>query len=118
MKKITILLPILLTACSDIPVVPKMPLKDVVITLDSFSSLKKVEAALEHTAGLEDEIKKTYKTKEALLKENQILKQEIRTVKDSLVRVVSKLPKKKNLIQRVFNMVPDSVEVVVIDTLK
>lgn len=118
MRKIILLLPILLIACSDKPVVPKIPLKDTVITLDSFSSIKKVEAALEHTSGLEHEIKKTYKTKEALLKENQILKQEIRIVKDSLVRVVNKLPKKKNLIQRVFNIAPDSIEVVTVDTLR
>ena len=39
-------------------------------------------------------------------------------MKDSLVEMKSKLPKKQNFFQKVFNIVPDSVEVIKIDTIK
>lgn len=118
MKKIILIIPITFFACTKEPVKINESFVDSTLTIDNVTVLDKAEAALQHTEGLEHEIKKTYKTKETLLKENKQLKQEIKSIKDSLVKVVNKLPKKKNLIQKVFNIAPDSVEVITIDTLK
>lgn len=118
MKKLILIIPITFFACSNNPVETNESFIDSTVSLDTANVIEKAEVALQHTEGLEHKIKKTYITKEALLKENQILKQEIKIVKDSLVRVVNKIPKKKNLIQKVFNITPDSVEVITIDTIK
>jgi len=122
MKKLIFILPIILLACSK-PVETKMEIFEDSMAvesslLDSLTVLEKAEAALQHTEGLEYQIKETYKSKETLLKENKQLKAEIKLMKDSLVEVKKKLPKKKNFIQKVFNIVPDSVEVITIDTIK
>jgi peptidoglycan hydrolase CwlO-like protein len=85
---------------------------------DSLTVLNKAEAALQHTEGLEYQIKETYKSKETLLKENKQLKAEIKSIKDSLVEVKKRLPKKKNFLQKVFNIKPDTIEVTTIDTIK
>ena len=117
MKKL-ILISLILIACSKKSVETKESFTDS-ISLDTVNMIEKTEAALQHTEGLETQIKETYKTKEILLKENNTLKQEIQIIKDSLVakenqlaEVKKKLPKKKNLIEKVFNIGPDSIEVV------
>ena len=57
--------------------------------------------------------------------ENKKLATELKTTKDSLQKVVYelketilKLPKKRNFLQRVLGTGKDSIEVVVIDTIK
>lgn len=118
MKKLILVIPLIFFTCSK-PKESKMEIfTDSTSGIDSITVLDKVETALQHTEGLEEEIEETYKTKETLLKENKQLKKEIKTMKDSLVEMKSKLPKKQNFFQKVFNIVPDSVEVVTIDTIK
>ena len=118
MKKLILIIPFIILSCSN-PTEPKMEkFEDSTLIADTDSVLNKVEDALQHTEGLEKEIEETYETKETLLKENKQLKKEIKSMKDSLVEIKSKLPKKKNFIQKVFNIAPDSVEVVTIDTIK
>ena len=123
MKKLIIILPLILFSCSK-PIESKMEIIEDSMPATESSPVKETdvleqaEVALQHTEGLEYLIKETYKSKETLLKENKKLKAEIKLIKDSLVEVKKKLPKKKNFIQKVFNIVPDSVEVVTIDTIK
>lgn len=122
MKKLIFIIPIIILACSK-PVETKMEISNDSMAVESSSSdsltvLEQAEAALQHTEGLEYQIKETYKSKETLLKENKQLKAEIKSMKDSLVEVKKRLPKKKNFIQKVFNIKPDTIEVVTIDTIK
>ena len=118
MKKLILVIPFVFFTCSE-PRESKIEIfTDSSLGTDSISVLDKAEAALQHTEGLEEEIQETYKTKETLLKENKQLKKEIKTMKDSLVEMKNKLPKKQNFFQKVFNIVPDSVEVITIDTIK
>ena len=116
MKKV-ILLPIFLIACSK-PTEPKIePFTDSTPS-DTITMVEKTEAMLKETEGLEQQIKETYKSKETLLKENSILKQELKSIRDSLVEVKKKLPKKENFFQKVFNIKPDSITITTLDTIK
>lgn len=122
MKKLIFIIPFVIFSCSK-PIEPKMEIvEDSMPATESSSpnitALEQAEVALQHTEGLEYQIKETYKSKETLLKENKQLKEEIKLMKDSLIEVKKKLPKKKNFIQKVFNITPDSVEVTTIDTIK
>jgi seryl-tRNA synthetase len=119
MKKL-ILIPVLFLACSENSVETKESYIDSVLISypDSISVLEKTENILHETEGLEEEIKETYKNKETLIKENKSLKTELKVTKDSLVskeyqlkEIVKKMPKKKNIIEKVFNLGPDSVEI-------
>ena len=80
---------------------------------------------LKKTEGLEEKVEKTYHTKDVLVKENKVLKKELVLTKEELNKVTnelietkSKLPKKQNFIQKVFNVKPDSIEVTTIDTIQ
>ena len=125
MKKL-ILLPVILVACSNPPAVEtKESFIDSSSLSDTITVVGKVEAALKKTEGLEDQIKETYKTKETLLQENNSLKLELKVTKDSLsskeaqlIEVKRKLPKKQNLLQKVFNIAPDSIEITSLDTIQ
>ena len=120
MKKLILIIPFILFSCSK-PTEMKMEiLKDSSISISDENQilLDKMEHALEETEGLEVEIGETYKTKETLIKENKILKKEIKSMKDSLVEIKTKLPKKQNFIQKVFNITPDTIEIITLDTIK
>lgn len=121
MKKL-ILLSVFFIACSKSTETKMEIFNDSMPATESSSpnttALEQAEVALQHTEGLEYQIKETYKSKETLLKENKQLKAEIKSMKDSLVEVKKRLPKKKNFIQKVFNIKPDTIEVVTLDTIK
>jgi predicted nucleic acid-binding Zn-ribbon protein len=119
MRKL-ILIPILLLACSKGSVETKEMLIDsmAATSSDTITALEKTEHILHETEGLEEKIEQTYKTKETLEKENSTLKQELKVTKDSLVSkeyqlkyTIKRMPKKKNLIEKVFNIGPDSIEI-------
>jgi peptidoglycan hydrolase CwlO-like protein len=122
MKKLIFILPFILFSCSKSVETKMEVFEDSMVVesslSDSLTVLNKAEAALQHTEGLEYQIKETYKSKETLLKENKQLKAEIKSIKDSLVEVKKRLPKKKNFLQKVFNIKPDTIEVITIDTIK
>ena len=122
MKKLIFILPFILFSCSKSVETKMEVFEDSMVVesslSDSLTVLNKAEAALQHTEGLEYQIKDTYKSKETLLKENKQLKAEIKSIKDSLVEVKKRLPKKKNFLQKVFNIKPDTIEVTTIDTIK
>jgi hypothetical protein len=76
---------------------------------------------------LEEDFEKTYHDKESLWKCNLDLKKENQTLKDSVeiisnelkvIQIRLKEAKKRNLIQRVFNMTPDTIETIVLDTIQ
>lgn len=121
MKKIILILPLIMLACSEEEMLKKELFVDSMTTeapSGSEDMIEKTESALQHTEGLEEEIKETYKTKETLLKENKQLKKEIKSMKDSLVEIKSKLPKKQSFIQKVFKIKPDSIEIKTVDTIQ
>jgi dynactin complex subunit len=119
MKKL-ILIPVLLLSCSKKSVGDKESYIDstTATSSDTITVLEKTENMLKETEGLEKKIEQTYKSKETLEKENNTLKQELKVTKDSLAskdyqlkETIKKMPKKKNLIEKVFNLGPDSVEI-------
>lgn len=121
MKKITLILPLIMLACSEEEMLKKESFVDSMTTeapSESEDMIEKTENVLQQTEGLEEEIKQTYKTKETLLKENKQLKKEIKSMKDSLIEVKSKLPKKQSFIQKVFKIKPDSIEIKTVDTIQ
>lgn len=118
MKKLILILPLILFSCTQEKSYHSKNLTPVSLDTLEMSIVEKTEMMLQKTEGLEDEIRSTYSTKESLLRENRQLRIEIKTMKDSLVEVISKLPKKQNFIQKVFNIEPDSIEIITIDTIK
>lgn len=95
------------------------------IIVDSVSQhIERLNQQLEKSNSLEHNIKENIIINTKLTKKNAELKKELAIAKDSmvslkkeLVEVRSKLPKKKNFIQKIFNISPDSVEVIQVDTL-
>ena len=95
------------------------------IIVDSVSQhIERLNQQLEKSNSLEHNIKENIIINTKLTKKNAELKKELAIAKDSmvslkkeLVEVRSKLPKKKNFIQKIFNIAPDSVEVIQVDTL-
>lgn len=95
------------------------------IIVDSVSQhIERLNQQLEKSNSLEHNIKENIAINTKLTKKNAELKKELAIAKDSmvslkkeLVEVRSKLPKKKNFIQKIFNIAPDSVEVIQVDTL-
>lgn len=89
--------------------------------------ISKFDTILKKSDKLEVTVKKTIQSEIILKKENKTLKKENLKLKDSVAYMVNELkimetkikePKKKNLIQKVFNLSVDSVEVTKIDTIK
>ena len=101
------------------------PQSEIVEYVDSVKlHIDAVNQQLKKSEGLEHSIKHKIETATSLKKQNSDLKNELTKTKDSimslrkeLVEVKSKLPKKKNFLQKVFNIAPDSVEVIQIDTV-
>lgn len=80
---------------------------------------------LERSDILEQNIKSSIKSSTTLKEQNTQLKKELLATRDSiytlkreLVEIKSKLPKKKNLIQKLFNITPDSIDIITIDTIE
>lgn len=98
----------------------------VVQMVDSVSlHIDAVNAQLQKSAGLENNIKQKIETASTLKQQNSELKKELTRTKDSiqclkkeLIEVRSKLPKKKTFLQKVFNIAPDSVDVIEVDTVE
>lgn len=95
-------------------------------TVDSvYLHIAAVNAQLEKSVNLEKNIKTKIETASTLKHQNSELKKELTKTKDSiqclrkeLIEVKSKMPKKKNFLQKVFNIGPDSVEVIKTDTVE
>ena len=94
---------------------------------DTSKTLQKANEVLNRSENLEEDFEKTYHDKESLWKFNLDLKKENQTLKDSVeiisnelkvIQIRLKEAKKRNLIQRVFNMTPDSIETIVLDTIQ
>lgn len=94
---------------------------------DTSKTLQKANEVLSRSENLEEDFEKTYHDKESLWKCNLDLKKENQTLKDSVeiisnelkvIQIRLKEAKKRNLIQRVFNMTPDTIETIVLDTIQ
>lgn len=95
--------------------------------IDTSKTLQKANEVLSRSENLEEDFEKTYNDKESLWKCNLDLKKENQTLKDSVeiisnelkvIQIRLKETKKRNLIQRVFNMTPDTIETIVLDTIQ
>ena len=120
MKKLILTIPFILFSCTQenhIPVKSNSSTYLDTLVADS-DMIEKTELMLEKTKDIEKEIEETYHTKEILIKENKVLKQELNEVTKELIETKSKLPKKQNFIQKVLNIKPDSIEVTTIDTIQ
>lgn len=92
---------------------------------DSDLTVTRITQTLQESEHIEEDIVHVVKDRATLKSENKKLATELKTTKDSLQKVVYelketilKLPKKRNFLQRVLGTGKDSVEVVVIDTIK
>lgn len=95
--------------------------------LDTSKTLDKANEVLMRSENLEEDFEKTYidnsslwKMNKELKKENCILKDSVRIVSNELkiIQIHLKQPKKRNLIQKVFNITPDTIETLVLDTIQ
>lgn len=83
----------------------------------AYSPLERAEDALEMTEGIEEQIALTYHDVDSLKSQNKKLKEELKGTIDSLreakkqLEVIRMVPKKRNLLQKVFNIAPDSVQI-------
>ncbi len=92
---------------------------------DSDLTVTRITQTLQESEHIEEDIVHVVKDRATLKSENKKLATELKTTKDSLQKVVYelketilKLPKKRNFLQRVLGTGKDSIEVVVIDTIK
>ena len=92
---------------------------------DSDLTVTRITQTLQESEHIEEDIIHVVKDRATLKSENKKLATELKTTKDSLQKVVYelketilKLPKKRNFLQRVLGTGKDSIEVVVIDTIK
>lgn len=82
-----------------------------------YSPLERAEHALDVTEGMEERIALVYDNADSLKKKNQQLHKELKKAIDSLVAAkkelesVRKVAKKKNIIQKLFNLPVDSVTI-------
>ena len=79
--------------------------------------LKRAEEALNMTDGIEERLAVTYHDVDSLRSQNKKLRNELKGAIDSLkeakkqLEVIRMVPKKRNLIQKVFNITPDSIQI-------
>ncbi len=120
MKKLILILPILVSSCTKQETFIQETYSDTISLMSdtTLTPLQKTEKMLETSTGLENKIQETYKTKEILVSENNNLKLVLKVTKDSLIskeyqlkETIKKIPNKKNLIERVLNIGPDSIEI-------
>jgi len=88
------------------------------------SSVIKLENLLNSSENLEENIQNVVSSKESLESENRKLKLEIReikkeneTLKIQIKEYTEKRPGKKNLIEKLFNIPADSVQITIKDTI-
>ena len=83
----------------------------------AYSSLERAEDALEMTEGIEEEVALAFHDVDSLKSQNKKLRKELKETIDSLretkrqLEVIRMVPKKRNFIQKVFNITPDSIQV-------
>jgi hypothetical protein len=97
------------------------------ISVDTSKILAKANEVLNRSENLEEDFEKVYDHNSSLLHINQELKKENSLLKDSVQTMSNELkviqlrlkePKRRNIIQKVFNIAPDSVETIVLDTIQ
>jgi len=83
----------------------------------AYSPLERAEDALEMTEGIEEEVALAFHDVDSLANQNKKLKKELKKTIDSLkeakkqLEIIRMVPKKRNFIQKVFNITPDSIQV-------
>jgi len=83
----------------------------------AYSPLERAEDALEMTEGIEEEVALAYHDVDSLRSQNKKLRKELKGAIDSLkeakkqLEIIRTVPKKRNFIQKVFNITPDSIQV-------
>ena len=83
----------------------------------AYSPLERAEDALEMTEGIEEEVALAFHDVDSLANQNKKLKKELKETIDSLkeakkqLEIIRMVPKKRNFIQKVFNITPDSIQV-------
>ena len=83
----------------------------------AYSPLERAEDALEMTEGIEEEVALAFHDVDSLTNQNKKLKKELKETIDSLkeakkqLEIIRMVPKKRNFIQKVFNITPDSIQV-------
>lgn len=83
----------------------------------NYSAQERAEDALDMTEGIEEKIALTYHDVDSLRKQNIKLRSELKGTIDSLkeakrqLEVIRMVPKKRNLLQKVFNITPDSIQI-------
>lgn len=83
----------------------------------AYSPLERAEDALEMTEGIEEEVALAFHDVDSLRSQNKKLKKELKETIDSLkeakkqLEIIRMVPKKRNFIQKVFNITPDSIQV-------
>jgi len=141
MRKYFILLACLsVTACKNVQeeeCCPENPLVDSVMVGSKDepypdSAVVRITESLEKSENIEENIKNVVETssklsseKVNLLQANSKLKTELKCTKDSLIKTqlqlketLTKLPKKRNFLQKVLGTGKDSIEVITTDTIK
>ena len=119
---------VLCMACGTTDTIEATESAPVSIANDSIDStqlhIERTIAALEKSEVLESNIKENITITRTLKHQNDVLKKELKLTQDSivslrkeLVEVKTKQPKKKNLLQKILNIVPDSVEVITYDSV-
>jgi hypothetical protein len=97
------------------------------ISVDTSKTLAKANEVLNRSENLEEDFEDVYDNNSSLLHINKELKKENSLLKDSVQNMSNELkviklrlkePKRKNIIQKVFNIAPDSVETIVLDTIQ
>lgn len=97
------------------------------IIYESNVDISKIDTILKKSDVLELTVKKTIESEISLKKENKTLKTENSKLRDSVSYMVNELkviqtkikePKRKNFIQKVFNLTTDSIEIIKLDTIK
>lgn len=119
MKKILLLIPVILLACSEKKVETGESYIDSSASIHSENEkiLKEMHMTLKETEDLEDEVGSMYHSKETLLKENKQLKKEIKRMRDSIIEMKIRVGKKQTFLQRLFNIKIDSIQVATFDTV-
>jgi hypothetical protein len=97
------------------------------INVDTSKTLAKANEVLNRSEHLEEDFEEVYHDNSSLLlinkelkKENCLLKDSVQTMSNELkiIELRLKEPKRRNIIQKVFNIAPDSVETIVLDTIQ
>lgn len=90
----------------------------------SDSTISKMEKVLTESETLEEDIQNVVESKKVLVQENKELKVEIQEKEKTIEKMIlqikehtEKRPEKRNLIEKLLNITPDSITVIVKDTI-